>query len=64
MRDETKEHIALIVAVILIAGLSVLAGAGFAFQSWRKEAVEKGHAEWYVKDHIQEWRWLPENKAL
>jgi hypothetical protein len=25
--------------------------------SWKREAVENGHAEWFIKDHVQNWRW-------
>ncbi len=25
--------------------------------AWKKEAVERGHAEWYMDGHTREWRW-------
>ncbi len=46
-----------VVACFLCGGL----GLGWRLSSlgWKREAVEKGHAEWYVENHVKEWRWKP-----
>lgn len=29
----------------------------YANKAWKKDAVDQGHAEWYIQDHKKEWRW-------
>jgi hypothetical protein len=46
-----------LVFCMLVFFLGVLMGAEARKAKFQEAAVEKGHAEWYIKDHHQEWRW-------
>jgi len=55
----TKEGIWTLVVSIVVSlalGLSIL-WLSDETHGWRAEAVEAGHAEWYVDDDVKKWRW-------
>ena len=55
--------IGLIIGVIISGVVFFLVGVDVGVEvgtaSTRTEAVEKGHAEYYIKDHSKKWRWKP-----
>lgn len=48
-----------IMLIVLASGLTGLWTWAGVDDSKRKEAVEVGHAEWYIQDHTRQWRWKP-----
>lgn len=54
--DRPPVSIVLLVMALVIAIMATSTWSVSNF-SWRKEAVESGHAEWFIEDHVREWRW-------
>lgn len=42
---------------VLAAGLFLLFGVFLGTHGIRNVAIEKGHAEWFLRDGSAEWRW-------
>ena len=43
--------------VLMLVLLFIGTVQGVTNLAWKKEAVEKGHAEWYMDGHTRRWRW-------
>jgi len=51
----SKADFVLAWSILFMSGLFF---AGWVSASWRQEATEKGHAEYYLdKDNERQWRW-------
>ncbi len=55
MTDETATFLGGLAIGIIIAICTWAINDG----SWKTEAVEEKHAEWYIDNHIKNWRWKP-----
>lgn len=59
MTDESKMIFIVSFAALAFAFLTGFVVYHAARESFEIEAVEEGHAEFYIdKDHIKQWRWL------
>ncbi len=56
-RDNARFAAVVMLVIFMFSAVGVFSGWHLAKGAWRREAVEKGHAEWYVEDHDKEWRW-------
>ena len=60
--DEMSGMTAFLIVVgvlVVLVGFGLLCGHELTNKAWKKEAVEMGHAEWYIQDHERQWRWKP-----
>ena len=43
--------------IFTFVGFIIVVTEGLINSAWRKEAVDKGYAEWYIEHDTKEWRW-------
>ena len=59
MIDDSKQIIGLCVLAFLVCVLLVTITMKLHRAHWEDEAVNSGHAEYYLdEDHNKQWRWL------
>jgi hypothetical protein len=59
--NDPRLVISVLIGMLAVAGAAFMAGWSVSKQAWKVAAVEVGHAEWYVDNHQQKWRWKMES---
>lgn len=49
--------LAIVVGYLILTGIILVVSKFRINEKWRRDAVDQGHAEWFIDGHNKAWRW-------